>query len=327
MVCPRARSVSRQPSRLSVQDSPRSRQAPRAPLPDLRCYRPVRAVSPRPRRALPPRLRSYGLMRQTTTLRPAPVSLAEQSSQVAASPCWVMALPDVIPADLSLDAWIPPATVYRVHLPASSPVSAAFPKVLVGRLPVTPRSATSERKGVFAVAIIPSWFRPPASLATQVAPTAVARSPSGRPWLLRPGSTWVVTFPRSGYATRLSRATDGEELTSSRSAVLSAAPRTRSFASQAFVWFALFGSVTMIIWRNTSYSNALFRRLDARPLRDSNPHGSLLSESTRNRHIQPQTDMISQPISSMLIRYTNPIIRDAIQVTSRILATRGGLSC
>ena len=125
---------------------------------------------------------------------------------------------------------------YRDGIPGA--LARFFPGI--SGLPQGPRGSASrnypfgdfrtERR--FAVAIISSWFRPPALLATQVAPTAVARSPSGRPWLLRPGSTWVVTFPRSGYATRLSRATDGEELTSSRSAVLSAAPRTRSFASR-----------------------------------------------------------------------------------------------
>ena len=188
MVCPRARSVSRQPSRLSVQDSPRSRQAPRAPLPDLRCYRPVRAVSPRPRRALPPRLRSYGLMRQTTSLRTTPVSLAVRSLQVAVSPCWEMALPDVIPADLSLDAWIPTATGIPGAHARFFPSISGLPQGPHGSAPVTIRSATSERKGAFAVAIIPSWFRPPALLATQVAPTA-AYLHTGRPWLLRPGST------------------------------------------------------------------------------------------------------------------------------------------
>ena len=50
------------------------------------------------------------------------------SLQVAANPCWVMALPDVISASLSQDAWARIPAGRRVHLPVSSPTSSAFPK-------------------------------------------------------------------------------------------------------------------------------------------------------------------------------------------------------
>ncbi len=54
-----------------------------------------------PGRALPLRRRSYGLMRQTIVLPVPPVvPLYPGSLQVAARPCWAMALPDIISATL-----------------------------------------------------------------------------------------------------------------------------------------------------------------------------------------------------------------------------------
>jgi len=50
------------------------------------------------------------------------------STQVAASPCWVMALPDVISASLSQDAWACVPAGRGVHVPVPSPTSSAFPK-------------------------------------------------------------------------------------------------------------------------------------------------------------------------------------------------------
>jgi hypothetical protein len=44
-------------------------------------------------------------MRQAKTLPLPSVSLYSKSLQVAASPCWELALPDVISASLSLGAW------------------------------------------------------------------------------------------------------------------------------------------------------------------------------------------------------------------------------
>jgi hypothetical protein len=79
-------------------------QAPRAPLPSSGVT--WRGVAFRlPRRASPLFPCSYGLMRQTKPPPTSSVSLADGSLQVVASPCWEMALPDVISARLSLDAW------------------------------------------------------------------------------------------------------------------------------------------------------------------------------------------------------------------------------
>ena len=63
---------------------------------------------PPPRKALPFPHRSYGLMRQTNSL-PLTSALTSLSGslQVAASPCWESALPDVISASLSPGAWTP----------------------------------------------------------------------------------------------------------------------------------------------------------------------------------------------------------------------------
>jgi hypothetical protein len=60
----------------------------------------------------------------------------EESLQVATSPCCQRALPDVISENLSCDAWAPITTVCRVHIPVSSPATAAFPTEKLGRLTV-----------------------------------------------------------------------------------------------------------------------------------------------------------------------------------------------
>jgi hypothetical protein len=87
----------------------------------------------RPRRppggALPPRRRSYGLMRQTIPLPAPPVRpLRAGSSQVVASPCCEMALPDIISAIL---AWVLgplPRRALRPHASATSPRTPASPQ-------------------------------------------------------------------------------------------------------------------------------------------------------------------------------------------------------
>ncbi len=84
--------------------------------------------------ALPPLHRSYGLMRRTRSLPPPTVAaLVSGSLQVAASPCWEVALPDVIPASPSLDAWTLTPAARRVLLPVSSPTISAFPEDTAGR--------------------------------------------------------------------------------------------------------------------------------------------------------------------------------------------------
>ena len=52
-------------------------------------------------------------------------------------------------------------------------------------------------------------FRPLGLLATQVAPTAGPHRDSGQPWLLRPSIARFVTLPCLGYASRPKRAIDG----------------------------------------------------------------------------------------------------------------------
>jgi len=67
-------------------------------------------------------------------------------------------------------------------------------------------------------------FRPPKLLAFQIVPTA-ANIPAGRPRLLRPSRTCVVTFARIGYAIRLTTGNwRNEDLHLARFSTLSAAP-------------------------------------------------------------------------------------------------------
>ena len=90
--------------RLSVRDWPRPARC-REPLCPLRVLPFKQWCFPPPREALPPHHRSYGLMRQTKTLPLLSVALCSRSLQVVASPCWEMALPNVISASLSPGAW------------------------------------------------------------------------------------------------------------------------------------------------------------------------------------------------------------------------------
>src|SRR5512135_2336478 len=109
--------------------SPRNHQVPRAPLPLPRRYL-FRWDFPSHQRALPLLLRSYGLMRQTPILSMPPASASViESLQVAASPCWMLALPDVISAGLSLDAWPHTPASPPVPLPVSSQRTPAFPPI------------------------------------------------------------------------------------------------------------------------------------------------------------------------------------------------------
>jgi hypothetical protein len=128
------------------------------------------------------------------------------SLQVVASPCWTLALPDVISAVLSPRAWTPTPAALVVHSPVSSHKTSAFPALGPGR-----RLATSIQRLpyglVFEAAIIllcsgPQVSSPPRSLLPQCLYT-------GQPWLLRPRLSRFVTSPCSGYARRLNRVIDG----------------------------------------------------------------------------------------------------------------------
>ena len=96
------------------------------------------------------------------------------SVQVAASPCCGVALPDVISACLSLDAWTLTPAAWWVHWPITSPPPSAFPQSSWGRLTALIRSATSERE---VMSELQSFTHVQASrfAATQVAPTVVSR--------------------------------------------------------------------------------------------------------------------------------------------------------
>jgi hypothetical protein len=76
---------------------------------------------------------SYELMRQTKSLPPTSSSLYDRSLQVVASPCWEMALPDVISMNLSLRAWTSTSATPVVHSPVFSHRTSAFPMWRSGR--------------------------------------------------------------------------------------------------------------------------------------------------------------------------------------------------
>jgi hypothetical protein len=113
--------------RLRVRDRPGTTECPE-PLCTTETLPPSWKCPALPRWALPHLRRSYGLMRRTKTLPP-PSALASGgwSLQVAASPCWEMALPDVISADSSLDAWACTPAARVVLIPAASHAASAFP--------------------------------------------------------------------------------------------------------------------------------------------------------------------------------------------------------
>ena len=118
---------------------------------------------------VPLRRRSYGLMRQSSTLPLPTVSpLVNGSVPVAVSPGWEEDLPDVISASLSLRAWTPTPAARVVLVPVSSHTTAAFPALGPGR-----RSAISVQRlqygAFFEAAVIhscsgPQVCSPPRSL-------------------------------------------------------------------------------------------------------------------------------------------------------------------
>jgi hypothetical protein len=77
-------------------------------------------------------------MRQTSILCASRTTLEAQSSQVAVSPCWVEALPDVISAHLSLRAWTPTPAARGVPVPVTSSTTSAFPPLGPGRRSAMP---------------------------------------------------------------------------------------------------------------------------------------------------------------------------------------------
>jgi len=114
-----------------------------------------------------------------------------------------------------------------VLLPGSSSASSAFPRDKLGRLPASAREHDFPRI-CFRGCSYFFMFRPPRLLAPQIVPTA-AHTPAGRPRLLRPSKTCVVTFARIGYAIRLTTGNwRNEDFHLARFSALSAAPYLRN---------------------------------------------------------------------------------------------------
>jgi hypothetical protein len=152
---------------------------PRAPLPRWGVT-PPRVVSPRPRPALPGPHRSYGLMRQASSLsRPTHNGLVRQSLQVAACPCWEEALPDVI-SSICVEVCGPvPRRASAVRLPVSSRKTSASPYMQEVRRAETPAMIATSMTNRFRGCSHSVMFRLPHLLGPQVAPTAEAHSPLG----------------------------------------------------------------------------------------------------------------------------------------------------
>ena len=99
---------------------------------------------PPPREALPPHHRSYGLMRQTKT-PPTAFNVYNGSLQVVASPCWEMALPDVISASLSPGAWTLTPVGSSGAFARFFPENIGLPQITRRSAPTLTRTATSVR--------------------------------------------------------------------------------------------------------------------------------------------------------------------------------------
>ncbi len=106
---------------------------------------------------------------------------SDRSLQLVVTHCCELALPDVISANLSLDAWTHTPAVLLVHSLVSSQKTAAFANLGVAR-----HSTISVLQflsgGVFRGCSHSLMFRPPDLLATQIAPTVafLSETPGSR---------------------------------------------------------------------------------------------------------------------------------------------------
>ena len=138
-------------------------------------------------------------------LNPPPASvlpLYQESLQVAARPCWNQALPSVISANLSPDAWthtpaVPTGALTR-FFPGDNGLHHAESGSALNNIPVRQLLYGVASRG-YSHSLM---FRPPGLLATQVAPTASRSILSGQPWLLLPRISRFVASPSSVYASR-----------------------------------------------------------------------------------------------------------------------------
>ena len=132
---------------------------------------------PQPRPALPSPHRSYGLMRQTSSLsRPTHHGLVRESVPVAAYPCWDEALPEVI-SPIYVEVLGPvPRRASTVPLPVSSRRTSAAPDMPEVRRAETAVMLATSVTNQFRGCSHSVMFRLPHWLGPQVAPTAEARS-------------------------------------------------------------------------------------------------------------------------------------------------------
>ncbi len=122
------------------------------------------------------RARRY-LARRGVTLNQNPLAgfgcpYSGESLQVVVSPCWEVALPGVISANLSPHAWTYTPVLPLVHLPVSSQETSAFSASGSARHSTTIRTATSVRGRISGLSIIHSCSglricSPPRSLLPQ----------------------------------------------------------------------------------------------------------------------------------------------------------------
>ena len=169
-----------------------------AKCPEPLCLAPVLPSRGRhlasPRRALPPHLRSYRLMRQTfALLSPSALPSDSRSLQVAASPCCAMALPVAISVIPSLRVWTPTPASPKVLSPVSSLGTLTFPKKELGRHPAYPQQLISVEIN-FRSCSHSLMFRPASLLASPIVPT-LSYFYDGQPRLLRPRISRLVTRP------------------------------------------------------------------------------------------------------------------------------------
>jgi len=180
----------------------KARQVPRAPLPATGVTSCAVASCTTSESITPPS--SLILAHAPDQIPPADFGCPyyDGSLQVVASPCWELALPDIISAIL---AWVPgplPRSVLLVLLLASSQKTTASPQTSqVRHTKITPamqlQQGTNSRGCSHSV-----MFRLPRSLGPQVAPTAEALSPqSGRAVYTTHSS--VDYFPRDVVSLRI----------------------------------------------------------------------------------------------------------------------------
>jgi len=158
--------------------------------------------------ALPYLPRSYGLMRQSSTL-PSPLGYPLTPG-----------LGRLLPAPAGRRTF--PTLSLRICLCVPGPLPRRLPWCICPFLPTGQRPSRHEdpvgaqqppysgnfRMAPFRGCSHSLMFKPADLLATQVAPTAVPLG-TGQLWLLRPRLFRFVPSPNRGYANRLNRATDG----------------------------------------------------------------------------------------------------------------------